>query len=63
MLQAVSSKPFSSFLKLLLEALSGYVTKGIIAEGVEQEKELDAIREIGICMVQGYLFGRPEELK
>ncbi len=62
-LQAVSSRPFGGFLKSLLQALSSYVTKGIIAEGVEREEELQVVKDIGIFMVQGYLFGRPEALQ
>ena len=30
-----------------------------IAEGVEEQSELDALQEIGGRLVQGYLFGRP----
>ncbi len=32
----------------------------VIAEGVETENQLDALSRIGPCVVQGYLFGRPE---
>ena len=31
----------------------------VIAEGVELAEELDAVRSIGINLVQGYYFGRP----
>jgi PAS domain S-box-containing protein len=34
----------------------------LIAEGVETEAELGALREIGITLAQGYLLGRPAEL-
>jgi EAL domain-containing protein (putative c-di-GMP-specific phosphodiesterase class I) len=34
----------------------------LIAEGVETEAELAALREIGITLAQGYLLGRPAEL-
>jgi EAL domain-containing protein (putative c-di-GMP-specific phosphodiesterase class I) len=34
----------------------------LIAEGVEQEAEAGMLREIGIELGQGYLFGRPEAL-
>jgi EAL domain-containing protein (putative c-di-GMP-specific phosphodiesterase class I) len=33
----------------------------LIAEGVESEADLEALREIGITRAQGYLFGRPAE--
>ena len=31
----------------------------VIAEGIETEGELSALREAGITMFQGYLFARP----
>jgi EAL domain-containing protein (putative c-di-GMP-specific phosphodiesterase class I)/CheY-like chemotaxis protein len=34
----------------------------LIAEGVEQEGEAATLREIGVELGQGYLFGRPEAL-
>lgn len=37
--------------------LTGYT---VIAEGVEAESELQALREIGVRLAQGYLLGRPE---
>jgi len=36
---------------------------GIIAEGIETEKELQVVKEIRINMVQGFLFGKPGELR
>ncbi|MFT3724018.1 MAG: EAL domain-containing protein [Hyphomonadaceae bacterium] len=34
----------------------------IVAEGVETEAELDALRRVGVTKVQGYLTGRPMPL-
>ncbi|MBR7618599.1 EAL domain-containing protein [Phenylobacterium sp. 20VBR1] len=31
----------------------------VIAEGIETREELDALREIGVRYIQGYLFARP----
>jgi diguanylate cyclase (GGDEF)-like protein len=76
-LQAVSSEKFRGFLKDLVQAMRNYVSEGIIAEGVEAvverietvaenvetEKELLVVKEIGINFVQGFLIGKPEELK
>lgn len=62
-LQAVASPTFESFLKSLLGALQNYVKEGIIAEGIELDKELQVVKQLGIFKVQGYLLGRPDELK
>jgi diguanylate cyclase (GGDEF)-like protein len=62
LLQAVSSKKFRGFLKSLLHAVRTYAPSGIIAEGVEEESELQLVRELGISLVQGFLFGKPKEL-
>lgn len=62
MLQAVSSGQFKGFLKGLIAALRNFSQKGIIAEGIETEKELALVRELGIDFVQGFLLGRPEPL-
>ena len=59
LLQAVSSPKFRKFLKDLLFALQNYTTRGMIAEGIETEQELAVVREMGIEMGQGFLFGRP----
>ncbi len=59
-LQAVSSAKFRKFLKTLLQAVGAYATSGIIAEGVEEQNELEVVKEMGISLVQGFLFGRPQ---
>jgi diguanylate cyclase (GGDEF)-like protein/PAS domain S-box-containing protein len=61
-LQAVASDTFKGFLKHLLQALRIYATEGVIAEGVETETELAAMKGIGIFVVQGFLTGRPQAL-
>jgi diguanylate cyclase (GGDEF)-like protein/PAS domain S-box-containing protein len=33
---------------------------GVIAEGVERQEQLDALRDLGCDLVQGYLFSHPE---
>jgi diguanylate cyclase (GGDEF)-like protein/PAS domain S-box-containing protein len=62
-LQAVASQKFRSFLKHLLPALQMYSTQGIIAEGIETEKELQVVKDIGIYLIQGFLLGMPQELQ
>jgi diguanylate cyclase (GGDEF)-like protein/PAS domain S-box-containing protein len=61
--QAVSSAKFKNFTTDLVHALQNSVTAGIIAEGIETEKELQVIRKLGIHLVQGFLLGKPQELK
>jgi EAL domain-containing protein (putative c-di-GMP-specific phosphodiesterase class I) len=46
----------------LVGALAGYaqqVGSLLVAEGVETEDELEAIRRLGVPLVQGYYFARP----
>lgn len=62
-LQSVTSKEFRNILKDLLVALRNCSKDGIIAEGIETEKELQIVKEMKINMVQGFLFGKPQELK
>jgi diguanylate cyclase (GGDEF)-like protein/PAS domain S-box-containing protein len=62
-LQAVASKEFKRILKDLLVGLRKCSTDGIIAEGIESAKELEVVKDLGVYLVQGYLFGKPEELK
>ena len=61
-LQSVSSDTFKGFSRHLLLALRMYATEGIIAEGIETEKELQAMKGIGIFLVQGFLLGKPQEM-
>jgi diguanylate cyclase (GGDEF)-like protein len=47
----------------LIDALQGYAQRVgalLIAEGVETEAELQALRRLGVTLVQGYHVGRPE---
>ncbi len=62
-LQAVSSETFRQFSKDLVRALKNYAREGIIAEGIETQKELKVVKEMGIYIVQGFLLGKPQELK
>ncbi|HEY0329429.1 MAG TPA: EAL domain-containing protein [Rhodopseudomonas sp.] len=52
--------------KALARALVGFARdtgSRIVAEGVERQSELDALRAIGVKKVQGYLLGRPMPLQ
>jgi diguanylate cyclase (GGDEF)-like protein len=63
LLQAASSEQFKEFLKSLVQAVRTYATAGIIAEGVEKPEELQIVEDIGISLAQGFLLGKPQELK
>ena len=58
-LQAVASDEFRAFLNHVVLGLRQYARQGIVAEGIESEEELAIAQEIGIHLVQGYLFGEP----
>jgi EAL domain-containing protein (putative c-di-GMP-specific phosphodiesterase class I) len=48
----------------LVGALAGYakqVGSLLVAEGVENQAELDTVRELGVPLVQGFYLGRPGE--
>ncbi len=62
-LQAVSSDKFRKFSEDLVHAIRNYSKEGIIAEGIETKKELDVVKDMGIEIAQGFLLGRPQELK
>jgi diguanylate cyclase (GGDEF)-like protein len=61
--QAVASEQFGKFLKDLVIAFNNYSKEGIISEGIETEKELQMAKEIGNYLVQGFLLGKPKEMK
>ncbi len=43
-----------------LVQFAGQVGSRVIAEGVETKEELEALRGLGIVLVQGYLLGQPQ---
>jgi diguanylate cyclase (GGDEF)-like protein len=63
LLQAVESSKFKPILRDLLLGLRNCSTEGIIAEGVESAKELEVVKELKIPLVQGFLLGKPEEIR
>ena len=58
-LQAVASDEFREFLNHIVLGLRQYARQGIVAEGIESKNELAVAEQIGIHLVQGYLFGEP----
>jgi diguanylate cyclase (GGDEF)-like protein/PAS domain S-box-containing protein len=59
-LQAVSSEKFRSFLNDMVLALRNYARRGVIAEGIETQKELAVMKKMRVHLVQGFLFGKPQ---
>ena len=48
--------------KELLKAIAGFCNDAgipMIVEGIEAKEEMDAVTELGVHLVQGYLLGRP----
>jgi len=62
-LQAVSSEKFRKFSEDLVHAIRNYSKEGIIAEGIETKRELEVVKDMGIDIAQGFLLGKPQELK
>jgi len=45
-----------------LMTLANSTNTRVVAEGVESEKELEVIQQLGVDLVQGFLFKKPEEV-
>jgi diguanylate cyclase (GGDEF)-like protein len=60
--QAAASEQFGRFLKDLTLAFRNYSKEGIIAEGIETEKELRIAIETGTYLAQGMLLGKPRAI-
>jgi diguanylate cyclase (GGDEF)-like protein/PAS domain S-box-containing protein len=50
------------FVVRAIVSLAGDFGQQTIAEGVEDEHTADVLRELGVTLAQGYLFGRPEPI-
>lgn len=57
--QSIHRKPRKFLLAKALCAFAKSIECTILAEGIETTEELNALRELGIDEVQGYLLGRP----
>lgn len=55
----VDSDPGRFALAKAFTAFARSIGSEVLAEGIETEQELNALREVGISKVQGYLVGRP----
>lgn len=57
----VYSDPFRQAVLESVLLLAGRFNARVVAEGVEQKKDLDTLLEIGIDLIQGYLLSLPLE--
>lgn len=62
-LQSAASEKFRKFSQDLVRALKNYSKEGIIGEGIENEDELKVLKEMKVHLAQGFLLGRPLEIK
>ncbi len=62
-IQATTSREFREFLNVIIPALQNYTKQGVVAEGVETEKELQVVNDLGIHFAQGFLLGKPSKLR
>jgi EAL domain-containing protein (putative c-di-GMP-specific phosphodiesterase class I) len=58
----IDRDPVRRALAAALAEFAARIRCQIVAEGVEEEAELDALRELGFQTIQGYLLGRPGSL-
>lgn len=61
--QHVDEDQSHAALATALAVFSRRIGSVLIAEGVEQQVEMDALRQMGIDAAQGYLLGRPDQLE
>jgi EAL domain-containing protein (putative c-di-GMP-specific phosphodiesterase class I) len=57
--RGLAGDPARMALVRALVALAAQTDSGLIAEGIETQEELDALKDAGVRFGQGYLLGRP----
>ena len=62
LVRACDATPFKRAIIESLLALGQTSRFEVIAEGIETFAEFTTLRRLGVCLGQGYLLGRPEEL-
>ncbi|MCA0754826.1 EAL domain-containing protein [Paenibacillus sp. N4] len=58
-IQNIHSDELKEHILLTLLQLADKMGISVIAEGIEQEEELEKVRELGVHYAQGYLLGKP----
>ncbi len=61
-IQGIEAEPAKRALVAGLQGFAAETGASLIAEGIETEAQLDAVRALGIAYGQGYLLGRPGDL-
>jgi EAL domain-containing protein (putative c-di-GMP-specific phosphodiesterase class I) len=59
----IDKDPARRALASALISFAREIDSELVAEGVETEEELDALRSLGVNLVQGFLLGRPSRLE
>lgn len=60
LVQAIDSDPVRQIMVSSLAAIAATSGARLVAEGVETQAELSTVRDLGVELAQGYLFGAPE---
>jgi EAL domain-containing protein (putative c-di-GMP-specific phosphodiesterase class I) len=60
LVDGVSADPYRLAIIRSLGSLAGAVGATVVAEGVESEEDVAALRSAGISLFQGFFFGRPK---
>jgi len=58
---AIHDDPLKREFVRSIKGISRTLNCEVIAEGVETDEELDAVRSTGVCLIQGFLLGRPKQ--
>lgn len=62
LIRDIGSDPAKRALATAMVSFGRDIGAQIVAEGVETLSEFHAIQRVGVCKVQGYLLGRPQDL-
>jgi EAL domain-containing protein (putative c-di-GMP-specific phosphodiesterase class I) len=60
---AIDGDPARQALVAGMVHFTGLIDVDLIAEGVETEREAESLRNLGVPLAQGYLFGRPAAIE
>ncbi len=61
-IQAMLDDPYAELVVRFIATAAKQLNKEVVAEYVEQQQQLDRLKELGVDYAQGYLLGKPEIL-